>query len=103
MSAEGTVEREAARGAQAPPGGDEILERLRALVRAQRGADVAVAPESSLAADLGLDSLQLLELTVELENAFRVALEPEPDAPLETVGQVVNRIARGLAELEASA
>jgi acyl carrier protein len=102
MTTAETVERETARGAQTRPRSDEILERVRTLVRAQRGADVAVAPESSLAADLGLDSLQLLELAVELENAFRVVLEPEPGAPLETVGQVVDRIARGLAEREAS-
>ena len=48
--------------------------------------------------------MKLLELVVELENRFRVALEPaEDEEPPATVGQVVALIERGLARREAAA
>jgi len=83
---------------------DEILERIRALLREQLGIGGALEPESELAADLGLDSVKLLTLVVELENAFRVVLEPEEgeDAPT-TLGGIADLVLRGLAEAEAPA
>jgi acyl carrier protein len=83
--------------------GEEILTRLRQLLRAQLGYEGPVEPESELAADLGLDSVKLLTLVVELENAFRVALEPEEGETLANVGQVVALIERCLAQREAAA
>jgi acyl carrier protein len=73
---------------------DPILDEIRALLRDRLALEGPVGRESSLAGDLALDSVQLLELVVELENAFQVALEPEPGEPLETVGQVVAWIER---------
>lgn len=43
--------------------------------------------------DLGLDSISLLALVVEVENHFRVALEPEDEAGIERVGDLVDAIA----------
>jgi acyl carrier protein len=83
--------------------GAEILSTVRELLRAQLGYEGPVAPESELAADLGLDSVKLLTLVVELENAFRVALEPEEGETLATVGQVVALIERCLAARGAAA
>lgn len=82
---------------------EEILATIRELLREQLGYAGPVAPESELAADLGLDSVKLLTLVVELENAFRVALEPEDGEPLATVGQVVALVERCLSRPQASA
>lgn len=73
---------------------DPILDEVRTLLRSQLGFEGPVTRESALAGDLALDSMKLLELVVELENAFQVALEPEPGEPIETVGQVVALIER---------
>jgi acyl carrier protein len=82
----------------------EILARLRELVRRELGYRGPIELESALAADLGLDSVRLLTLVVELENAFRVVIEPdEGDEPPVRVGEVVDLIARRLAEAESAA
>lgn len=50
-----------------------------------------------LVEDLRLDSLRLLTLAVEVENRFRVALDEEDEAGIETVGDLVAAIRRKLA------
>ena len=49
--------------------------------------------DSDLVADLGFDSLQVLEVVAELEDAFDISI-PLNDVPAtRTVGQVVARVA----------
>lgn len=48
-----------------------------------------VAPGTDLVGELALDSIQQLELVVELENHFEVALEPEGDEAIRTAGDLV--------------
>jgi len=55
-----------------------------------------VYPDMRLAEDLNLDSLKLLTLAVEIENHFRICLDPEDDHELETVGDLVHAISRKL-------
>jgi acyl carrier protein len=45
---------------------------------------------------LGLDSLKLLTLAVEVENRFRICLDPEDEAGIETVADLVAIIRRQL-------
>ena len=47
-----------------------------------------------LVEDLGLDSLKLLTLVVEIENHFRVRLDEEAEAEIVTVGDLVRVIRR---------
>jgi len=52
------------------------------------------APDNDLVADLGLDSLQVLEVIAELEDRFDISI-PLNDVPAtRTVAQVVARVAR---------
>jgi len=83
--------------------GDDILETIRGLLRVQLGYEGPVTRESELAGDLELDSVKLLELVVELENALRIALEPEEGETLANVGQVVALIERCRAQQGAPA
>jgi acyl carrier protein len=46
--------------------------------------------------DLQLDSIRLLTLAVEVENHFQVSLDPEDDAAIETVGDLVAAVGRKL-------
>jgi acyl carrier protein len=46
--------------------------------------------------DLELDSLKALTLAVEVENRFRVCLDPELEATIVTVGDLVDMVRREL-------
>ena len=46
--------------------------------------------------DLELDSLKALTLAVEVENRFRVCLDPEIEATIVTVGDLVDMVRREL-------
>jgi acyl carrier protein len=61
---------------------------------------VRLTPDSELVAELALDSLQQLELVVELENHFAIALELSGDDEIRTAGELVAQIdrARGAAQ-----
>ena len=52
-------------------------------------------PEATLAGDLGLDSMALLTLTVEIENKYKIILGDGRSVP-ETLGQVVVLIEQAL-------
>ncbi|MEM7481127.1 MAG: acyl carrier protein [Acidobacteriota bacterium] len=60
-----------------------------------------VRPEMHLVEDLGLDSLRLLTLAVEIENHFRVILDDADEETIETVGDLVATISDKLATGEA--
>ncbi len=67
---------------------DTWLELQRLLRERFQRAD-PVLPESDLVGELGLDSLAQLELVVELENHFEIALEPEGAEEIRTAGDLV--------------
>jgi acyl carrier protein len=73
------------------PAADElILESLRAVLRREfELPDSALRPEASLAGDLDLDSLDAVELELELEAQTGIALEPEDMKRVETLGDLV--------------
>jgi acyl carrier protein len=45
-------------------------------------------PRLRLVEDLGFDSLKLLTLAAEIENRFRVTLEPDEEAGIATLGDL---------------
>lgn len=48
-----------------------------------------VTPETRFVDDLGADSLDYVELVMELEEAFNVAIPDEAVEEIQTIGQVV--------------
>jgi acyl carrier protein len=74
----------------------EILEGIAAVARAHVGFEGALRPDMRLVEGLGLDSLKLLTLAVEVENHFRICLDPEDEAGIETVADLVAIIRRQL-------
>lgn len=75
----------------------EILAGIAGVAREHVGFDGRLGEEQRLLEDLGLDSLKLLVLAAEVENRFRVALSPEDDAAVRTVGDLVTLVERKLA------
>lgn len=78
---------------------DEILAGVGEVAREHLGFAEEISPEMRLVEDLRLDSIRLLTLAVEVENRFRVCLEPEEEAAVETVGDLVALLGRKLGEL----
>jgi acyl carrier protein len=76
---------------------DEILAGIREVARRHLGHRGALRPEMRLVEDLELDSIRLLTLAVEVENRFRVCLDEEDEAAIETVDDLVAAVARKLA------
>lgn len=75
----------------------EILATIRTHLE-ERGVDAqAVEPGANLSQDLGLDSLDTVEMTLGLEEAFGIEI---PDSDLEgvaTVGDAIDLIERKIA------
>lgn len=71
----------------------EILAGIAEVARRHLGRGAPLEPGQRLVEDLGLDSLGLLTLAAEVENHFRVALDPEDEARIATVGDLVDILA----------
>lgn len=68
----------------------DVLTGIAEVARRHLGWEGRLAPELRLVEDLELDSLKMLTLALEVENHFRVRLDPE--AGIETVGELVAAI-----------
>jgi acyl carrier protein len=77
---------------------DAILAGVRAVAAEHLGWSGDLSLDARLVEDLELDSIRLLTLAVEVENRFLVALEPEDEAGIVTVADLVDTVARRLAE-----
>jgi acyl carrier protein len=71
---------------------EEIMNKLTEILK-DRGFDTdGITEESKLVDDIGLDSLDLVDLTMDIEDAFSIQI-PDEDLPkLDTVGKVVDYI-----------
>jgi len=70
-----------------------ILEKVKAVIAENLNVDVnSVALESQLKQDLGADSLDAVELTIALEDAFDIKVDDEAAAKFITVQDIVTYI-----------
>lgn len=77
------------------PGDAEILAGIAEVARRELGHEQPLAVEMRLVEDLGLDSLKLLTLAVEVENRFRVCLDDDGrEAEIRTVGDLVAAVGK---------
>jgi acyl carrier protein len=76
---------------------ERILDGIRQAVR-ELEVPYLVELDTHVLNDLELDSLQLITLVLEVENRFRVCLEPEDEARIATIGDLVEVIRRRLPE-----
>lgn len=73
-----------------------ILDGIAAVAREHLDHASPLALEQRLVEDLGLDSIRLLTLAVEVENRFRVCLDERDEEAIETVGDLVAAVRRKL-------
>jgi len=71
----------------------DVFDRVKRIVVDRLGVDEAeVALEASFKDDLGADSLDVVELVMELEDEFDLEISDEDAEKITTVGEVVNYI-----------
>ena len=75
-----------------------IFEKLKELISEQMGIEAgSIAMESNFEEDLGVDSLDIVELSMALEQEFDIGEMSEEDlAAIKTVGDLVNYLQRQL-------
>ena len=70
-----------------------ILEKLKAMVKEQLDIDVDKVTESSdIKNDLGLDSLDIVEILMTVEEEWGIIIDDDETTSLKTVGDVVTFI-----------
>jgi acyl carrier protein len=74
----------------------EILAGIAAVAREHLDYEGELRLDQHLVEDLTLDSIRLLTLAAEVENHFRVSLDAEDEAGIETVGDLVDVLAAKL-------
>ena len=72
--------------------GQEILDEIREVAAEFLDVGVTIDSETEILGDMQLDSLELVTLTVELENRFRICLEDGDVEGYRTVGDLIAHI-----------
>jgi acyl carrier protein len=77
---------------------DSFDTEILAIVKRLSRRPVEPTPDHELLADLGFDSLQVLELVGELEDHFNIAVPLNALTHIRTVGQIMAEVRRLVAE-----
>lgn len=68
----------------------QVADKVKELIVEKLSVDAAdVTPEASFTQDLGADSLDTVELIMELEKTFNVSIPDEEAEKIQTVGDAI--------------
>jgi acyl carrier protein len=80
---------------------DEVLDRIRVHLATELEVDAgSIAEDTRFKEDLEADSLDLVELVVELEDSYGVRIPDEEAVKILTVGQAADFVAAHAAGIE---
>ena len=75
------------------PSTQEVQDKIIEIVCKQLGVDKSkISPETSFVNDLGADSLDTVELVMEMEDAFGTSIPDEEAEKIQTVGDAIKYI-----------
>ena len=73
----------------------EVFTKVAELLASYLGVDVSkITLESEIVKDLGADSLDVVQLLMDLEDNFGIVVSEDDAASLKTVGDIVNLISK---------
>ena len=79
------------------PNQEQVAEKVIAIVSEQLSVDKAeISKETSFVNDLGADSLDTVELVMELEDEFDMNIPDEEAEKLQTVGSAIDYIVKNV-------
>lgn len=68
-------------------------DRIKRIVSISLGVSIAdLRPTDSLVADLGADSLDILDITMDIEREFGIEIDDDAAADFRTVGDLINHV-----------
>ncbi|BCU82157.1 acyl carrier protein [Polycladomyces abyssicola] len=71
----------------------DTLERVKRIIVDKLNVDPSeVTPEASIKEDLGADSLDVMDLVLELEDEFEMEISDEEAEKISTVGDIISYI-----------
>jgi acyl carrier protein len=76
---------------------DTVTTKLIEILSEQTGRVVDLVSNPSLENDLGLDSLEVVRVAIDCEEAFNIEIGDDPIQSWQSVGDVVNTIVAALA------
>jgi acyl carrier protein len=77
------------------PAREQVLEEVRQIVAERAGmAPAAIEESHALETDLGLDSLDRVEIVMEVEEEFDILVPEEVSDKVRTVGDIVEGVLR---------
>lgn len=69
-----------------------VFEKIKEMIEEMSGENTKISPEMRLMADIGFDSLDIVDLIFDLENEFETEIEDEELEKIRTVADLVNII-----------
>lgn len=69
-----------------------VFERIKEMIEDILREETEISPETRLIADLGFDSLDIVELVFDLEDEYEIEITEEEREKIRTVADLVNVI-----------
>jgi acyl carrier protein len=74
---------------------EQIEEALKEILSGSLDSSVGLASDTNFVSDLGLESIQVLEFVMEVEEHFDIAIDMESLSDVHTIGELA-RVVAGL-------
>ncbi|MBC7155492.1 MAG: acyl carrier protein [Rhodobacteraceae bacterium] len=72
----------------------DTFEKISAILKAHTAVTVPITPDLLIGADLAIDSVQMFDLVMEIEDAYDISFPIEEASGIDTVQSLVEAIER---------